>query len=311
MKAYFQHQRPAGQFLGLLTVFLFNALIWSAIGSLLVRFIWGIDTMANPEVLDDLSDPSTRGAFQVLMFAQHMGFIFTALLFAKLTSPTPKEYLLFDRKPNWKFALGALALMIFSWPLVNWLIELNLSLRLPESMADLEASMRSLEESAAHKFDMMQAHSSFGNLLVNIGLIALLPAIGEELVFRGIVMRLLARWTKNIHWGVWLSAAIFSFVHFQFYGFLPRMLLGVLFGYLLVWSGTIWVPILVHFFNNASTLVLHWMIQKGTIPADVDAFGAEGQYLILALSIVLTGLVMFLFKRNSQWQRLHYEFMLH
>ena len=79
---------------------------------------------------------------------------------------------------------------------------------------------------------------------------AILPAIGEELLFRGVFQRLLTEWTRNIHWGIILAALLFSFFHFEFYGFLPRFLLGVFFGYLFVWTSSIWVPILAHFTNN-------------------------------------------------------------
>jgi len=86
--------------------------------------------------------------------------------------------------------------------------------------------------------------------------ISIIPAIGEELVFRGIVQNELLRiWNKK-HFAVWVTGFIFSFIHFQFFGFIPRMLLGVLFGYCYLWTKSLWVPIAMHFLNNALTLLV-------------------------------------------------------
>jgi membrane protease YdiL (CAAX protease family) len=232
-------------------------------------------------------------------------------MFTYFVSTEKHRYLLVHQPPRNGYILGAIGIMAVSWPLVNWLIELNGSVQLPEFMGGMEESMQKMEQSAAEKFQVMQAGSSVGNLLLNIFLIAVLPAVGEELVFRGIIQKLLSRWTNSIHWAVWITGALFSFFHFQFYGFLPRMLLGVLFGYLLVWSGTIWVPIIVHFFNNAVALILHWLIEQGTIPADVDDFGSTGNFVALALAAVILSVALFFYRRKSRWQTIEYEYMKH
>jgi membrane protease YdiL (CAAX protease family) len=122
-------------------------------------------------------------------------------------------------------------------------------------------------------------------------LIAVLPAIGEELMFRGVIQRLLTVQFKNYHWGIWGSAFLFSAIHFQFYGFLPRMLLGALFGYMLVYTGSIVYPMIAHFVNNFASLLLAYLIQHGKIPEEIDNAGAhfEWQFIIpgLAFSIAL------------------------
>jgi membrane protease YdiL (CAAX protease family) len=93
-------------------------------------------------------------------------------------------------------------------------------------------------------------------------MLAIIPALGEELIFRACFQKVLGRWTGNYHLAIWLSAIIFSSIHFQFYGFFPRMFLGALFGYLLVWSGSIWLPILAHFLNNGMAVVGAYVLQQ-------------------------------------------------
>jgi hypothetical protein len=90
-----------------------------------------------------------------------------------------------------------------------------------------------------------------------------LPAIGEELLFRGVLQKLIQKMTGSSHWAIWITATLFSALHLQFFGFLPRLLLGALFGYLLEWTGTLWLPILAHFINNASGVIVFFITGEG------------------------------------------------
>ena len=131
-------------------------------------------------------------------------------------------------------------------------------------------------------------------------MIAILPALGEELMFRGVIQRILTNWTKNYHWGIWITAFLFSAMHMQFYGFLPRMALGAMFGYLLVWTGTMWVPILAHFVNNAMGVLGYYFIGKGVISKDVEEWGTGTEQLPLAIfSIAIVGFLLFLIYRGE------------
>ena len=103
----------------------------------------------------------------------------------------------------------------------------------------IEKWMKDAEESAAEITKAFLDVKTIPGLVFNVFMIAFLPAVGEELLFRGIIQRIFTDMTKSHHWGIWISAILFSAMHFQFYGFVPRVLLGALFGYLLVWSGSI------------------------------------------------------------------------
>jgi membrane protease YdiL (CAAX protease family) len=135
---------------------------------------------------------------------------------------------------------------------------------------------------------------SFNLLLLNVLMLAIIPALGEELVFRASLQKILGRWTGNYHLAIWLSAIIFSGIHFQFYGFFPRMFLGALFGYLLVWSGSIWLPILAHFLNNAMATVGAYVLQLEGKSID-QAFEPDpvNMPVLIASTVAFVGLVWY------------------
>ena len=134
----------------------------------------------------------------------------------------------------------------------------------------------------------------FQLVAINLLVIALIPAIGEELTFRGVLQQALVRGTKNVHVAIILSAAIFSFIHFQFYGFLPRMFLGILLGYLFYYSGSIWTSILMHFVNNGTVVVLAYLDYKGVVDVDFEHFGSTSSIPLMILSLLLTVGIVFL-----------------
>lgn len=147
---------------------------------------------------------------------------------------------------------------------VLWMISsggiIELSGRLNEMMipsgSALEALLKPTEDRATALTQLILNYSGTGSLISTIFCIAIIPAICEELAFRGVLQPLIIGSTGNIHLGIWISALIFSFFHFQFYGFLPRLILGAMLGYLFVWSGGLWVSILAHFANNLMAIVI-------------------------------------------------------
>ena len=135
-------------------------------------------------------------------------------------------------------------------------------------------------------------------------MIAIIPAIGEELLFRGVIQRLFINWTKNAHWGILITSILFSALHMQFFGFFPRMMLGILFGYLFLWSGSLWLPILCHFINNGSAVVYVYLEQRGLMGFSSDTLGAENQDMLItiACSIAISGLLYLIYKKGKERQ---------
>lgn len=222
-------------------------------------------------------------------------FLLPALAGAYLWSNTPMQWLHLDSKPSWQEALAAVVVMLLAIPGINLLSAWNQQMVLPEWMSGIEQWMRMQEDAAAQLTEQFLRVDTVGGLLVNIGLMALLPAVGEELTFRGVVQGM---FTRNRHVAIWATAAIFSFVHMQFYGFLPRMLLGAMFGYMLWWTGSLWVPMLMHFVNNcAAVVVAFWAynyLEEGSAEM-LDTIGTEDTILlgVFSICIVLIMMVMY------------------
>lgn len=222
-------------------------------------------------------------------------FLLPALAGAYLWSNTPMQWLHLNKKPSWQEALAAVVVMLLAIPGINLLSAWNQQMVLPEWMSGIEQWMRMQEDAAAQLTEQFLRVDTVGGLLVNIGLMALLPAVGEELTFRGVVQGM---FTRNRHVAIWATAAIFSFVHMQFYGFLPRMLLGAMFGYMLWWTGSLWVPMLMHFVNNCAAVVVAYLaynhLEEGRAEM-LDTIGTEDTILlgVFSICIVLIMMVMY------------------
>jgi len=149
--------------------------------------------------------------------------------------------------------LGVMAIISIS-PLIDVLSTWNQGLQLPESLKSIEDWMINTEKDAEVATNTLLNTDSWGGFAMNIIIIAIMAGIGEELMFRGVIQKILIGWTKNIHLGILYTAIIFSAIHFQFYGFVPRMILGMVLGYLYIWSKSLWVPVIAHAINNALTV---------------------------------------------------------
>lgn len=203
-------------------------------------------------------------------------------------------------RPEGLILIGA-ALMFFSLPFTNQLTAWNEGMELGDAWKTLEDWLKSLEEAAAVATEKMLNVDTIGGLLANLLIIALIPAIGEEMTFRGVLQQSLTRGIKNPHIAILLSAALFSFIHFQFYGFLPRMFLGILLGYMFYITGSLWTSILMHFLNNGTAVVLYYLSNKGIIDIDVEHFGAmEDPMFIVASAAMTVGLIAWCWWRRNK-----------
>lgn len=197
-------------------------------------------------------------------------------------------------------ALAAVVVVVIAFmPADGLFIEWNQQLNLPESLDPLERWMRTSEDQAAVATKVLTTFGSVGQLLTALLVIALLPAIGEELLFRGILQRKLVAMTGGIHAGIWLTAVLFSAIHVQFYGFVPRMLLGALFGYLYVWSGNLWVPMLAHFVNNGFTVLMVYLYQQKRVSVDIESTESVPWYVAVLSSLITVALLAY-FRRENQ-----------
>jgi membrane protease YdiL (CAAX protease family) len=161
----------------------------------------------------------------------------------------------------------------------------------------MEDWMKGTEDEAAKLTDAFMKMPAFGGFIFNMVMIAVLPAIGEEFMFRGLLQRLLKEWLGNIHVAIFASAFLFSAMHMQFFGFFPRMFLGVMFGYLFYWSGSLWVPISAHFINNGSAVIFSYLGQHGILNGDYEDFGVtENVFFILLSGLAIIVLFFIVFR---------------
>ncbi|MDA3780485.1 MAG: CPBP family intramembrane metalloprotease [Bacteroidales bacterium] len=216
------------------------------------------------------------------------------------------NFLQLNTKTSVQSIIYVFLIMLAALPIINFFAMLNSKMQFPASLSALEESMKASELAAQELIKVFLNVESLGGLFFNLFMIALLPAIGEELIFRGVLQKLFIDWTKNIHWGIILSAFLFSFIHFQFYGFIPRMMMGILFGYLLVWSGSIWLPILAHFLNNSIAVVFYYYLGD-SVTEKIDNLGATQEsfiYLFISV-IVFTVLSISLYKKGKYQKKMN------
>ncbi|MGI4864070.1 MAG: CPBP family intramembrane glutamic endopeptidase [Janthinobacterium lividum] len=168
----------------------------------------------------------------------------------------------------WPLAAGLLILCLV--PALSGVVAWNAGVHFPAALHDFEVWARGLEDQAADLTKFLTNFSTPGRLLGGLLAIAVVPAVAEELVFRGVFQPNLQRWFGSRQVGIWLTAATFSAIHFQFFGFVPRFLLGLVLGYLYEWSGNILVPMAAHFTQNAFQLILLYLAQGRHLPSSFD-----------------------------------------
>ena len=232
-------------------------------------------------------------------------FVVPALLAVWCWSRRPAEWLRLRAVGNgWVYAI-VVVLMIVAQPGINMLATWNEGIRLPAFMSEIEQYFQDMEASARELTEMLAAAPTIGTMLLNLVVLAAVPALGEELTFRGVLLGLIDGDTtlgarispsRRTHIAVWVVGIIFSLIHFQFYGFIPRMLLGVVLGYLLVWTGSLWVPMVAHFTNNALVVLLYFAEEHFAISSEsLESFGTGttswAGWLSLLLSLLLLWLV--------------------
>jgi hypothetical protein len=224
-------------------------------------------------------------------------FIIPALVTAMFVTRLPATFLTVDKAPKIQSIVLAVCTMIVAIPALNALVAFNESITFPESLAWLEHSMRNAEEAAQRSVNLLLSLNSVGSLVISVLLVGVLAGFSEEIFFRGAFLRLLTTGNVNKHLAVWIVAFVFSAMHMQFFGFMPRLLLGAFFGYLLCWSGSLWLPIIMHALNNSIYIIGAWTA-RGERPI-VDTIG-EDNVAIVVVSIVLTAIGLYLIKKSTK-----------
>ncbi len=292
-----------GQFLILIGLFLIGEFVFFmlAVGVIdkiypnanFTEFVNSMDKTSAEQVTSEQIN-----ALKIYQFITSFGrFICVALFFLYLKGVNIISYLQLNKKLKFSTTIYILLLFFASVSVVSIINEWNQNIPFPASMKDTEESMRELEERAKIFSEVFLNTTSISGLIFNILLIGVLAAVGEEIFFRGLLQNLFLKGTGNAHVAIWLSAFLFSFIHLQFFGFFPRMLLGAMIGYLFYWSGSLWAAILAHFINNAVSVVAYYLVNIQV----VDENMAEQTSVVAALvSVPFVVLLLIVFKRNEK-----------
>lgn len=290
-------KKPISQLLVLLAFIFVSVLLFAILSMAASIFIFKIDVFALSTFSGD-TQPNVINALKFMQFWQAIGlFVVPPIAWAYLVSTKKMELLGLSKTPNLIYTVIVMGLIIFGQPLINFFSELNQGLVLPSFMSGLEEWMKQSEEQGAIITKVFLKMNGVFDLTVNLLIIALLPAIGEELLFRGALQPLLLKTIKNKHVAIWLGAILFSAMHMQFYGFVPRMLLGAAFGYVYFWSGNLWLPIIGHFINNGTAVLLAYFIGIEKLDNGAENIGGDSVLMVL-ISVLFVSVIMWLFYKN-------------
>ena len=248
-------------------------------------------------------EPSTISLIKYFQVVQSIGlFIIPPIIIGYLFEGNSWNYLNINKKQGtWVYVLALICILGIS-PFISYIGTINNDMAFPPAFSEIENWMKNMEESANLMIKRFIQTNSLGGIAFNILMIAIIPAIGEEFLFRGVLQKIITSITKNYHWGIWIAAFVFSALHLQFYGFIPRMILGALFGYLLVFTGSLRIPIFCHFINNLTGVIFLYLEKNGL--DFLKTWNESNMDLSLTWplalgSIVLTIFIMIIIKRKS------------
>lgn len=239
-----------------------------------------------------ISMPLTTRLMRVLAVVQDMFiFILPAAIMAVIVSPYPGKLLSVDNKPSIAWTLMGILALLTATPAMNWIVEWNENIDLPAALSQWETKMKALETTAQESVKILMGGTSIGDLIMGILIIGVFAGFSEEIFFRGALLGCMMNSRLNKHLAIWIAAIVFSLFHMQFYGFVPRVILGAYFGYIVWWTGSVWVSAIIHAFNNSVIVTAEWMSRAGIIDIDINHTGSASFALIIG-SMVLTGGVL-------------------
>lgn len=291
----FMHRSAASSGAVLVVLMFVCGSMATLVAQVVVHFGLGIPVLTHPDLLNGTDVPAMVPALHIVQVLGGFGLL--------VASPLLWLWLRGGPLPTWRGLvrqplLISAALMPVALPLVNWLAGINEGLVFP--VAAIHEWMRASEDQAQQLTEAFLNMPTIWHLAFNLLMFGVVPAVGEELIFRRIVQRSLFQRWGNVHLAVWVSAALFSAIHMQFFGFIPRLILGAGLGYLFAFSGRLAYPVVAHFVNNAMAVVLVYGQANGMVREGVDATGRDNPLQAL-FSLAMVMMLLYLM---AGWGRL-------
>lgn len=278
---------PGGKALSLLAIWLVCFGVFNMIGAGLLAVKFGFSGVTSLKQAAN-AHPDLLNWVKLVQTVISIGaFVLPALVFSYLETGKPFHFSTLDRRPGLLLSVISVIIIITAAPLIMWVLYVNQAITFPESLSYLEESLRAMEKNGEALMEALIIMDSPFDLFVNMVMIALVPAIGEELLFRGTLQKVLTNLWHDPHLAIFVSGCIFSGFHLQFYGFFPRFMLGVIFGYMFWWSGKIWLPIFAHFIHNGVQVSLIYLNEHGFISTDIETIETAPWHMVLIGTILL------------------------
>lgn len=294
----FKDGNPWGSFFLLILFVLCGLLIGQFFGLALAMLLFDFELSSLQNVMVDPEDyPELRVPMYIIQgCTTAFAFILAPLLFMNIWVKRSASIFFLNHSIS-SFIFIITFFIVISFMFVNSLfVEWNAQLTLPEFMKPFEDWAFEKEQQAKLLTEFLTDFENFSQFLIALLVIAVIPAVGEELLFRGLIQNQMHGITKNHHLAIWITGFLFSAIHLQFYGLIPRMFLGALFGYMYYWSGNLLIPIVAHFINNAFTLTMLYLYQLKTIDFDLETETSTPWYI--ALICLLAGTLLLIYFRN-------------
>lgn len=296
MRGMLKTKSPGSQILLVIGICLASFFILGLIGTIILSGMTGMNIVEISDTVNwDFSKPEVLTLVRGMQVVQFISlFIVPTWICTKLLSTDSSEYLGL-KNPKLNYLVAGIAAMFICIPFVNWMGELNRLIHFPP---DIEAWMKAKEDEAALTIKGLLSRHTVKDLFLNLFFIAVLAAVGEELLFRGLLQRLFIKLFKSPLAGIIITAFLFSAMHLQFYGFLPRFLLGVILGLVYWYSGSLWVAIIAHFIYDAVLIILAYFYPE--MLKDETTVQIANMVLLGSISLVATMALILWMKANSK-----------
>lgn len=293
-----EEHSPYLQLLFLMLYAIAGVFVFAAIGFIIAIAIYGPSLFTNTAWLTG-TDEKYIPALKIILTAQQLGLFLTPAILLAITEGKKPNHFYGMKIPKANTLFIVILIMLASTPAMGFINELNQQMHLPNFLKGVENWMRKMEDDGMVTTIAILKMNNISGFLINLTVIAVVPAICEEFIFRGGLQRTFLRVFKNPHVAIWTSAIIFSTIHFQFFGFFPRLLLGAAFGYIYFWTGSIWYAVIAHFLNNGFAVAMAYYFQKNNLPINQDENMAVSWYVYL-ISAILTIALFWLLKKKSE-----------